>query len=162
MAEEVLMTREALEKQKEELEYLKTFKRQEIAERIERARAFGDLSENSEYDEAKEAQGRLEYDIAQLEEKLRKARVIHEDDHVEGQIGIGSLVAVEEIEDGEVVDDFTLTICGDGEEDPNNNVISYQSPIGSGLMGHCVGETVQIEVPMGELVLHIVNVTRGE
>ena len=98
----------------------------------------------------------------QLEEKLRKARVIHEDDHVEGQIGIGSLVAVEEIEDGEVVDDFTLTICGDGEEDPNNNVISYQSPIGSGLMGHSVGETVQIEVPMGELVLHIVNVTRGE
>ena len=67
MAEEVLMTREALEKQKEELEYLKTFKRQEIAERIERARAFGDLSENSEYDEAKEAQGSLEYDIAQLE-----------------------------------------------------------------------------------------------
>ena len=90
MAEEVLLTAEALEKRREQLEYLKTVKRKEVAERIERARAFGDLSENSEYDEAKEAQAFLEYDIAQLEERLRYARVISDDEHVEGRIGIGS------------------------------------------------------------------------
>ena len=160
MAEEVLLTAEALEKRKEQLEYLKTVKRKEVAERIERARAFGDLSENSEYDEAKEAQAFLEYDIAQLEERLRYARVISDDEHVEGRISIGSVVTVEELEDGKVVDEYELTICGDAEEDPANNKISYQAPVGKGLMGCEKGQTVNIEVPMGILTLHIVNVKR--
>ena len=160
MAEEVLLTAEALEKRREQLEYLKTVKRKEVAERIERARAFGDLSENSEYDEAKEAQAFLEYDIAQLEERLRYARVISDDEHVEGRIGIGSVVTVEELEDGKVVDKYELTICGDAEEDPANNKISYQAPVGKGLMGCEKGQTVNIEVPMGILTLHIVNVKR--
>ena len=160
MAEEVLLTAEALEKRREQLEYLKTVKRKEIAERIERARAFGDLSENSEYDEAKEAQAFLEYDIAQLEERLRYARVISDDEHVEGRIGIGSVVTVEELEDGKVVDKYELTICGDAEEDPANNKISYQAPVGKGLMGCEKGQTVNIEVPMGILTLRIVNVKR--
>ena len=160
MAEEVLLTAEALEKRREQLEYLKTVKRKEVAERIERARAFGDLSENSEYDEAKEAQAFLEYDIAQLEERLRYARVISDDEHVEGRIGIGSVVTVEELEDGTVVDEYELTICGDAEEDPANNKISYQAPVGKGLMGCEKGQTVNIEVPMGILTLRIVNVKR--
>ncbi len=160
MAEEVLLTAEALEKRREQLEYLKTVKRKEVAERIERARAFGDLSENSEYDEAKEAQAFLEYDIAQLEERLRYARVISDDEHVEGRIGIGSVVTVEELEDGKVVDKYELTICGDAEEDPANNKISYQAPVGKGLMGCEKGQTVNIEVPMGILTLRIVNVKR--
>ncbi len=160
MAEEVLLTAEALEKRREQLEYLKTVKRKEVAERIERARAFGDLSENSEYDEAKEAQAFLEYDIAQLEERLRYARVISDDEHVEGRIGIGSVVTVEELEDGKVVDEYELTICGDAEEDPANNKISYQAPVGKGLMGCEKGQTVNIEVPMGILTLRIVNVKR--
>ena len=160
MAEEVLLTAEALEKRREQLEYLKTVKRKEVAERIERARAFGDLSENSEYDEAKEAQAFLEYAIAQLEESLRYARVISDDEHVEGRIGIGSVVTVEELEDGKVVDKYELTICGDAEEDPANNKISYQAPVGKGLMGCEKGQTVNIEVPMGILTLHIVNVKR--
>ena len=160
MAEEVLLTAEALEKRREQLEYLKTVKRKEVAERIERARAFGDLSENSEYDEAKEAQAFLEYDIAQLEERLRYARVISDDEHVEGRIGIGSVVTVEELEDDKVVDKYELTICGDAEEDPANNKISYQAPVGKGLMGCEKGQTVNIEVPMGILTLHIVNVKR--
>ena len=160
MAEEVLLTAEALEKRREQLEYLKTVKRKEVAERIERARAFGDLSENSEYDEAKEAQAFLEYDIAQLEERLRYARVISDDEHVEGRIGIGSVVTVEELEDGKVVDKYELTIFGDAEEDPANNKISYQAPVGKGLMGCEKGQTVNIEVPMGILTLRIVNVKR--
>ena len=160
MAEEVLLTAEALEKRREQLEYLKTVKRKEVAERIERARAFGDLSENSEYDEAKEAQAFLEYGIAQLEERLRYARVISDDEHVEGRIGIGSVVTVEELEDGKVVDKYELTICGDAEEDPANNKISYQAPVGKGLMGCEKGQTVNIEVPMGILTLRIVNVKR--
>ena len=160
MAEEVLLTAEALEKRREQLEYLKTVKRKEVAERIERARAFGDLSENSEYDEAKEAQAFLEYDIAQLEERLRYACVISDDEHVEGRIGIGSVVTVEELEDGKVVDKYELTICGDAEEDPANNKISYQAPVGKGLMGCEKGQTVNIEVPMGILTLRIVNVKR--
>lgn len=160
MAEEVLLTAEALEKRREQLEYLKTVKRKEVAERIERARAFGDLSENSEYDEAKEAQAFLEYDIAQLEERLRYARVISDDEHVEGRISIGSVVTVEELEDGKVVDEYELTICGDAEEDPANNKISYQAPVGKGLMGCEKGQTVNIEVPMGILTLRIVNVKR--
>ena len=161
MAEEVLLTAEALEKRKEQLEYLKTVKRQEVAERIERARAFGDLSENSEYDEAKNAQAFLEYDIAQLEERLRYARVISDDEHVDGKISIGSIVEVEELEGGKAVDRFTLTICGDAEEDPANNKISYQAPIGKGLMGCEVGQTVDIEVPMGTLTLRILSVGRA-
>ena len=161
MAEEILLTAEALKKRKEELEYLKTVKRAEIAERIERARSFGDLSENSEYDEAKNAQAFLEYDIAQLEERLRYARVITEDEHVDGQVSIGSHVKVQEIEDGEVVDEFTLVICGDAEEDPSNNQISYQAPIGKGLMGHEEGQTVDIEIPMGTMTLKILEVTRA-
>ena len=160
MAEEVLLTAEALEKRREQLEYLKTVKRKEVAERIERARAFGDLSENSEYDEAKEAQAFLEYDIAQLEERLRYARVISDDEHVEGRIGIGSVVTVEELEGGKVVDEYELTICGDAEEDPANNKISYQAPVGKGLMGCEKGQTVNIEVPRGILTLRIVNVKR--
>ena len=160
MAEEVLLTAEALEKRREQLEYLKTVKRKEVAERIERARAFGDLSENSEYDEAKEAQAFLEYDIAQLEERLRYARVISDDEHVEGRISIGSVVTVEELEGGKVVDEYELTICGDAEEDPANNKISYQAPVGKGLMGCEKGQTVNIEVPMGILTLRIVNVKR--
>ena len=160
MAEEVLLTAEALEKRREQLEYLKTVKRKEVAERIERARAFGDLSENSEYDEAKEAKAFLEYDIAQLEERLRYARVISDDEHVEGRIGIGSVVTVEELEDDKVVDKYELTICGDAEEDPANNKISYQAPVGKGLMGCEKGQTVNIEVPMGILTLRIVNVKR--
>ena len=160
MAEEVLLTAEALEKRREQLEYLKTVKRKEVAERIERARAFGDLSENSEYDEAKKEQAFLEYDIAQLEERLRYARVISDDEHVEGRIGIGSVVTVEELEGGKVVDEYELTICGDAEEDPANNKISYQAPVGKGLMGCEKGQTVNIEVPMGILTLRIVNVKR--
>ncbi|MBR3196271.1 MAG: transcription elongation factor GreA [Clostridia bacterium] len=161
MAEEILLTVEALKKRKQELEYLKTVKRAEIAERIERARAFGDLSENSEYDEAKNAQAFLEYEIAQLEERLRYARVVKEDEQEEGKVSIGSLVKVQELEDGEAVDEFELTICGDAEEDPANNKISYQAPIGKGLMGCEAGQVVDIEVPMGMLTLKVLEVSRA-
>lgn len=161
MAEEILLTEGALKKRKQELEYLKTVKRAEIAERIERARAFGDLSENSEYDEAKNAQAFLEYEIAQLEERLRYARVVTEDEHEEGKVSIGSLVKVQELEDGEAVDEFTLVICGDAEEDPANNKISYQAPIGKGLMGCEAGQVVDIEVPAGVLTLKVLEVARA-
>ena len=143
----------------DKLESLK-IRREENKKDISTARSFGDLSENSEYDEAKEAQAFLEYDIAQLEERLRYARVISDDEHIEGRIGIGSVVTVEELEDGKVVDKYELTICGDAEEDPANNKISYQAPVGKGLMGCEKGQTVNIEVPMGILTLRIVNVKR--
>ena len=153
MAEEVLMTREALEKQKEELEYLKTFKRQEIAERIERARAFGDLSENSEYDEAKSEQAKLEAEINDIETMLSRATIIDEETVNSEVVHLGSVVTIKSTVRGSA--EKTYTITGFAQANPTEGKISDESPVGKALLGHKVGDKVEVEAPRGIMTYKI-------
>ncbi len=143
MNNEVLLTQRGYEELVNELENLKTVKRREIAEKIKIARGYGDLSENSEYDEAKNEQGLVESKIAELEAKLKVARVIDHDDLEKGVVGVGTKVEVE-YEDGSRE---TYFIVGSTEYDPLNGKISDDSPIGAALNGHRTGETVLVELP---------------
>ena len=128
MARETLITPEGLEKLKDELEFLENDKRREVAERIRVARQFGDISENSEYDDAKNEQAMLEQRIAQMEERVRRATVIDSND----------------------VD--TYEIVGSAEADPANSRLSNESPVGRALIGHKKGETVEVQTPRGSKI----------
>lgn len=151
MAEQVLMTTEGLEQLKMELEERKTTKRKEIKEAIKVARGYGDLSENSEYDEAKDAQAQNELRIAELEETLKHVVLIEENSTNDG-VSIGSKVKVYDIEfDEEVV----YKIVGSTEADPAQSKISNESPVGSALLGHKVGDKVTATTPMGVLEFEI-------
>lgn len=132
MSKPVILTYEGLKKLEEELEYLKTVKRAEVAEKIKQARAFGDLSENSEYDEAKNEQAFIEGRIATLEAMLKNAKVIDEEDIKLDQVSIGCTVKVYDESYNEEVE---YTIVGSAEADPMNNKISDESPIGKALLG---------------------------
>ncbi|WP_026487021.1 transcription elongation factor GreA [Caldanaerobius polysaccharolyticus] len=157
MAKQTILTYEGLKKLEEELEYLKTVKRQEVAERIKQARAFGDLSENSEYDEAKNEQAFVEGRIATLEAMLRNAKVIDEDDITLDKVSIGSTVKVYDEDLGEEVE---YTIVGSAEADPSQMKISDESPVGKALLGHSVGEVVNVEVPDGIIKMKILEIRR--
>lgn len=157
MAKQTILTYEGLKKLEEELEYLKTVKRQEVAERIKQARAFGDLSENSEYDEAKNEQAFVEGRIATLEAMLRNAKVIDEDDITLDKVSIGSTVKVYDEDLGEEVE---YTIVGSPEADPSQMKISDESPVGKALLGHSVGEVVNVEVPDGIIKMKILEIRR--
>lgn len=157
MAEEVLLTAEALEKRREQLEYLKTVKRKEVAERIERARAFGDLSENSEYDEAKNEQAKLYGRIAEVENILAHAVIIDENEDAEGKIGLGCTIKVLDMETEE---EEIYAIVGSQEANPMECRISDDSPFGKALLGHTVGEIVEVEAPIGTLRYKILSVER--
>lgn len=132
MSKPVILTYEGLKKLEEELEYLKTVKRAEVAEKIKQARAFGDLSENSEYDEAKNEQAFIEGRIATLEAMLKNAKVIDEEDIKLDQVSIGCTVKVY---DESYNEELEYTIVGSAEADPMNNKISDESPIGKALLG---------------------------
>lgn len=131
------MTEEGLRKLKEELEWLKTEKRAEVKERLKIARSYGDLSENSEYDAAKEEQAFVESRILQLEDQIRRAKIIRDEDRVEGVVSIGSTVTIRELPDGP---EETYTIVGTAEADPGKFRISNESPIGAGLLGRRTGK----------------------
>lgn len=153
MAEKkVVLTYEGLKKREEELEDLKTVKRKEVAEKIKEARGQGDLSENAEYDAAKDEQAEIEARIATLEKMLKNAEVIDEEDVKSDVITIGSRVLVY---DKEFEEEVEYAIVGSAEADPMQNLISNESPVGVGLLGHKVGETVQIEVPDGFIEFEI-------
>ncbi len=150
----VYLTREGYNKLRERLEYLTTVKRREIAEQIREAKAMGDISENAGYDEAKNAQGFLEGEIAEIEWKLKHA-VIIEEEPSDGVIKLGSKVTVRvEGEDEEE----TYVIVGSAEADPFSGRISNESPVGSALMGRSVGDTVEVETPGGRLKMEIITV----
>ncbi|MDI3256838.1 MAG: transcription elongation factor GreA [Kyrpidia sp.] len=149
------MTEEGLRKLKEELEWLKTEKRAEVKERLKVARSYGDLSENSEYDAAKEEQAFVESRIMQLEDQIRRAKIIRAEDKVEGIVSIGSTVTIRELPDGV---EETYTIVGTAEADPGKSRISNESPIGAGLLGRRVGERVEIQTPAGEIRFEIVRI----
>lgn len=151
MAEQVLMTAEGLEQLKMELEERKTTKRKEIKEAIKVARGYGDLSENSEYDEAKDAQAQNELRIAEIEETLKHVVIIEENTSNDG-VSVGSKVKVYDIEfDEEVI----YKIVGSTEADPAQFKISNESPVGSALLGHKVGDKITAATPMGVLEFEI-------
>jgi len=146
VARESLITQEGLDKLREELEYLTTAKRREVAERIKDAREFGDIMENAEYDDAKNEQALLEQRIAQLEERLRRATVVDENHVNTDVVSVGVLVHVKDQKSG---DSRKFQIVGSAEADPAENKLSNESPIGSALVGHKRGEVVTVEVPRG-------------
>jgi transcription elongation factor GreA len=148
------MSQERLDALKDELNYLQTVREKEVSELIKEARSFGDLSENSEYDEAKTEQGKLYSKIAELQNLIENAEVI-EHIVVEGTVAIGSKVTVhDEDEDYEEV----YEIVGSQEADPMQGRISDDSPFGRGLLGHTVGEIVTIDAPAGELRFKIISI----
>jgi transcription elongation factor GreA len=146
VARESLITQEGLEKLREELAFLTTDKRREVAERIKEAREFGDIMENSEYDDAKNEQALLEQRIAQLEERVRRARVVDENHVNTDVVSVGVLVHVKDQKSG---DSRKFQIVGSAEADPAESKLSNESPIGSALVGHKRGDVVTVEVPRG-------------
>lgn len=155
--QEVILTKEGFDKLEAELEYLKTEKRNEIAERIKIARGFGDLSENSEYDEAKSAQRENEEQIVELEQKIRNAKIIDESEIDTKTVQIGNLVKLHDIEFDE---DIEYTIVGSTEVDVANNKISNESPIGKALLGKKKGEKVQVDAPDGIIEFKILAIKK--
>ena len=154
---EVLLTQEGYDNLEKELEYLVTEKRAEIAERIKVALGFGDLSENSEYDEAKNAQVANETKIAELENKLRYARIIDESEIDTKTVQVGNTVKVLDIEFNE---EEVYTIVGSTEVDLAQNKISNESPIGSALMGAKKGQIVEAQAPAGVIKYKIISITK--
>lgn len=157
MAKEFKITSTRLQELEEELNYLKTTREKEVAELIKEARSFGDLSENSEYDEAKNEQAKLYGRIAEVENILANAVVIEENDEPAGRVGLGCKVTVMDLEFQE---EEVYTIVGSQEADPMNYCISDDSPFGRAIVGRGVGEVVEVEAPVGVLRFKIVKVEK--
>ncbi|NLY66507.1 MAG: transcription elongation factor GreA [Tissierellia bacterium] len=158
MAEkDVFLTAEGLKRLEQELDELKTVKRREVAERIKQALAFGDISENSEYDEAKNEQAQLEERIAKLEMILRNAKLIDDENLSTDVVSIGSKVIVNDLEYDE---EMEYTIVGSAEANPFEGKISNESPVGSALLGKKTGDIVEVHVPDGIIKYKIVSIMR--
>ena len=147
MDREVILTEEGYAKLTEEIEYLTTTKRREVAERIKEAREFGDISENSEYDDAKNEQAMLESRIAQVEEKLRSATVIEAGDVSTDEVQVGSIVHVKDEDSGK---SQKFTIVGSAEASIAEGKLSNESPVGRALLGHKRNEVVEVTLPNGK------------
>lgn len=154
---DVFLTLEGLKKIEDELDELKTVRRKEVAERIKQALAFGDISENSEYDQAKNEQAQLEERIAKLEMMLRNAKLIDEEDISTDVVGIGSKVIVKDLEYDE---EMEYVIVGSAEADPYEGKISNESPVGRNLLGRKSGDVVEVPVPDGVIKYEILDITR--
>lgn len=154
---EVVLTYEGLQKLEQELENLKTVKRREVAERIKQALSFGDISENSEYDEAKNEQAYIEGRIFQLENMLKNAKVIDEEDIQTDVVSIGSKVKVLDMEFDEEVEYY---IVGSTEADPSQYKISNESPVGKALIGGKIGDIVEVTVPDGVIKFKILEIRK--
>lgn len=155
MAEKkVVLTYEGLKNMEAELENLKTVRRKDVAEKIKEARGQGDLSENAEYDAAKEEQAEIEARIVQLEKMLRNAEVIDEEEGTKDSISLGTTVTLLDVEFEE---EMEYTIVGSAEADPMNGRISNESPVGMALLGHKKDEVIKIETPDGEVEFKILK-----
>lgn len=152
---ETLVTEEGLQKLKEELEHLITVKRPEVVEKIKVARSFGDLSENSEYDAARNEQAFIESRIQQLQKMIRNAKIIDASQEASDVVTIGRTVIFQELPDGELEE---YTIVGSTEADPLAGKISNDSPMAKGLLGRKKGEEVSIHTPSGEIRVKIIEV----
>lgn len=153
---QVLLTPEGLKRYEEELALYENEKRHEVAERIKVAISFGDISENSEYEDAKNEQAFIEGKIAELKKKLTNVKII-EDNADEDEVGIGSKVLLEDLEYKEQME---YTIVGSMEADPDQHKISNESPVGKAVIGNKIGETVKVETPSGPIDYRIVGVLR--
>ncbi|MCQ2485600.1 MAG: transcription elongation factor GreA [Clostridia bacterium] len=149
MADEILLTAEAYHKKLEELEYLRTKGRDEIAERIKEARSFGDLSENSEYDEALNDQAKMEEKISQLESVIKKAKILDENDISTENIHVGSKVKIRDVDYDEIEE---YKILGESQANPDEGIISDQSAVGKALIGNKVGDIVKVNLPNGNVI----------
>jgi transcription elongation factor GreA len=155
--EKIYLTQDGHDKIKKELEYLKTKKRRELAADIGKARAHGDISENAEYDAAKDAQGMNEKKIAEIEEKLSQAQIIDESRIPKDEALIGATVKIKDIDSKE---EEIYTLVSEPEADFANGKISVTSPVGKALLGHKVGNMVKIDVPAGTLNYKITKISR--
>lgn len=156
MAKEVRLTSESLKKLQEELDYLKTTKRDEMAEKIEIARSYGDLSENAEYDEAKNEQAVMEARIVELEAMLENAVVIEE--IYTGKVRVGSVVKVKNLTRNK---ELEYKIVGSNDADPLNGMLSDESPVGMALMDKEPGDIVEVEVPAGVVKYKVLEVLKS-
>jgi transcription elongation factor GreA len=157
MAQEVVLTHVGVQEIEKKLEYLKTIKRLEIAEQIKVARAFGDISENAEYDEAKNEQARIEMEIASLERMLKNAIVIDEETVELDVVNVGTSVKVLDIESNEIEE---FHIVGSVEADPAKNKISNESPVGRALMGQRPESIITVDTPAGKIQFKILDIYR--
>ena len=152
---EIILTAEGYEKLKQEIEFLQTEKRREVAERIRVAREFGDIAENAEYDDAKNEQAMLEHKIAQLEERLLSARVITKKEISKDTVSVGSKVRIRDVAAKQT---FEYHIVGSAEANPTENKLSNESPVGKAIMGHKKGDVVEVTAPRGALKFKIVEI----
>ncbi|MEE0944052.1 MAG: transcription elongation factor GreA [Clostridia bacterium] len=155
---EIVLTKDGMAKLREELEYLKTEKRKEVSEKIKEARSFGDLSENAEYDEAKNEQAEVESRINTIVNMLKYARVIDDSEIANDTVGLGVKVVIREVGEDE---EETYAIVTTTETDPVNNKISQDSPVGSALMGHKVGDIVNVDSPAGKIEFEIMSIEKN-
>ncbi|MFW6238578.1 MAG: transcription elongation factor GreA [Halanaerobiales bacterium] len=154
---EVLLTEEGYKNLEEELDYLVNVKRREVAKRIKVAREFGDISENSEYDEAKNEQAFVEGRIKEIQNMLRNARVVKDEEVSSETVNIGTTVHLRDLDSEE---EFSYTIVGSAEADPLNFKISNESPIGKAILGHGVGDIVKVDVPSGITSYKILSIEK--
>lgn len=157
MAKEFKLSAARLEELKDELTYLKTVREKEVADQIKEARSFGDLSENSEYDEAKNEQGKVYSRIAEIENILANCVVINEDETDTDVVRIGSKITVQDVE---MDIEETYQVVGSQEADPMNGRISEESPFGKALLGKAVGAIVIVEAPAGNIEYKVVDIQR--
>ncbi|HEY8443197.1 MAG TPA: transcription elongation factor GreA [Clostridia bacterium] len=150
------ITAEGKKKLEERLNYLKNVARREVAERIKEAREFGDISENAEYDAAKEEQAMIEGEIFEIENKLRTAVVIEDGQHDVDVVGVGSTVKILDLDLNET---FTYKIVGAAESDPDQNKLSKESPVGKALLGHKKNDVVEVTVPSGKIKFKILKIS---
>lgn len=149
------MSQERYDEIKQELHYLETVREKEVSELIKEARSFGDLSENSEYDEAKTEQGKLYSKIAELKALIEKAEIIEKQDMDKGVVALSSRIKLLDVDENE---ELEYQIVGSQEANPMSGRISDESPIGRGLLGHKVGETVTVDAPAGQMKFTILAV----
>ena len=155
---EIILTPEGFQRLKEEIEYLSSVKRDEVAERISAARDFGDISENSEYDDAKNEQAMLEARIYALEERLRSAIVIDSDSISTEKVGVGTKVTLQDMQRGDIVE---YDIVGSAEADPTAHKLSNESPVGSAIMGHKPGDKITVSVPQGSKKFKVLAIEKA-
>ena len=155
MPKEVILTQQGLEDLKAKIEDLSTRRREEVAERIKEARAFGDISENSEYDDAKNEQAMLEKQISDLEDKLRNSRVIDESEVTTEAVGVGVTVHVK---DQKTDKSIKYHVVGSAEANISENKLSNESPVGKAIIGHKKGDTVEVVAPRGSMKYKILEI----
>ena len=158
MSKDVIVTPEGLANLKAELEHLSTARRREVAARIKEAREFGDISENAEYDDAKNEQAMLEARIYALEERLRGAIVIDSESISTEKVGVGTKVTLQDMQRGDIVE---YAIVGSAEADPTAHKLSNESPVGSAIMGHKPGDKITVSVPQGSKKFKVLAIEKA-